>query len=496
MLRQGKSYIKKLISNMASGKVSIKIPSFRVSIGFGAGVACVFAVALALTYVFFGTALHSSNQFEDKFSKDAGAVCTQLVSEYGICKTQYMGEDSKYMLTGLSYIREMDFNGDGDAELLAVYNNNGVYYTEIWGYDGGEFQKLYSGKANSVAGDSSLGSWVTIYHDSGRYYIGELSTEDNTSMNLLTLSFSEFKVKKECSFDTVTETYTIDGEVNTLDFETIKLSYISENKAGLIAESVDNNIENFNTGEAVAVSAQKTDEQLMYSAYYSIIEKYNTKYGVAKYDSSSKICFADGLCTVKLIDFNGDGKDELLTVYRYNKKVSSEDKKGNYLLITEPAYKLEIYWWNGSKAQRVLENDGVSTMQEKDGADQFYILQKDGEKYNYCRNSYVYNENTSRVWKGTSRISVMDENGVFTPDLNAVVNNNYGYYSYYLDGKKTYKSKFKTTGYQVPYFCNEDDYDTSEFTLCYVQGTSDKGSDIMNGISQTEDTIEKIKAGR
>ena len=233
----------------------------------------------------------------------------------------------------------------------------------------------------------------------------------------------------------------------------------------------------------------------MKDAYYSVVEDLNAKYGKASYESGSDICYGAGLCAVRLIDFNHDGTDELLAVFRYDKKVSAEDKNGEHVLKEEPNYRMEVYAWNGSTAVRAFDSDGVSAMQEKDDDYRFYILQKDDEKTYICRNSYSYSAKTSRVWSGTSRISAQGENGIFEPIFTANAESDYGYMSYMINGEKSYRRDFEKNGCIVPYFCgNNTDYDDSEFEIRWLQGDSSKGSDIRNMISETQKTIRSLNS--
>ncbi|MCC8015945.1 MAG: hypothetical protein LIO43_00790 [Clostridiales bacterium] len=63
--------------------------------------------------------------------------------------------------------------------------------------------------------------------------------------------------------------------------------------------------------------------------------------------------------------------------------MAGEDSKGNYQLETEPEYMLEVYFWNGSTAVKALENDGISSMQDSQGNQRFFILQKKRRQNKY-----------------------------------------------------------------------------------------------------------------
>lgn len=407
-----------------------------------------------------------------------------------------MDTEDTYRLTGLSFVRSIDFDNDGSSELLIAFRSGNSYQVEVWGYHSGEFTTFYSEPANSSSAFPQSGYWISLYRRSGKTCIGSFSQEDQKTMELLSLHGNEFRSTDQCDYDAENDIYAVDGKINTANFETIRLSNLSASKAETVLDSVSAALENFSqSGEVqTQTAAAKTPQQLMNEAYYEVIQNQIRQYGEASYESGSRICYADGLCVVDLIDFNADGTDELLTVYRYSKKVAGTDNNGNYEAETEPEYKLEVYAWNGTAAQKIFENEGISQMQDEGSDDRFYILRLRGEKTDICKNTYTYNSNTSRIWKGTSRISEMTDDGKFESVFIAEVNSNYGYLTYSIDGKRVYSREFNKSGYIVPYFCNDDGYDDSEFKVIYLQGTSKRGSDINSAISNTESTIEKIRS--
>ena len=476
--------------------VKIKNSAQNTPLGFRAGIAVLLVCAIVVTPIAFYVQLSSETGSENRFDGDAAQVCAKIIGEYGSAKTELADTSGDiYRMSGLSFAREVDFDDDGNSELLIAYRNGSAYQVEVWGYDSGDFARLYSNSANVAMNHPEVGSWISLYRHSGKFYIGELSAEDGKTMSLLTLHGSKFKSSSECEYDPVNDIYAVNGEMNTSDFETVKLSNLSEGKAEYLLDSVSAAIDSFGTTDsgALPVSA-KSGEQLMAEAYSEIVQNYALKYGEPEYDSSSRVCYAKGLCVADLIDFNGDGVDELFTIYRFSKKVSATDENGEHVLKSEPEYKAEVHMWNGNTAVKAFEIEGISEMQDKDSSDGFYILRKNGSKTDICKNTYVYNEKTTRVWKGTSRISEMDEDGTFSPVFIAEINSNYGYETYQINGERVYRREFNTDGYVVPYFCNDDEYDTNEYTVVYLQGKSNRGSDIQKRISQTQKNIEDIRS--
>ncbi len=463
----------------------------RDFVSFRLGIIALVIASVVIACIFFSVHLKNSFSKIEQFYADAGAVCTQIISDYGPCQTVEIDVSGSncWRVSGLAYARQIDFDEDGSVELLVAYENSGVYYVEVWGYDSKDFVKLYTQKANTFADEEkNYGSFISIYHHSGKYYLGELSPDNGIDMGLFGLHGKKFKLDKNCEYDVANDYYTLDGKTNTAEFETIKLSYITSTKADRTVETVTNNISDFKTRSVQDIEKDKSPLELRNDAYYDIIEKYNEKFGKASYNSGSNLCYADGLCVVDLIDFNADGEDELLVIYRYDKVVAGKGDETE----TEPEYKLEVYSWNGTQARRAYETDGVSTMQDSSDDREFYILQHEDGKTNLCKNSYVHSTSSSRVWTATSRISAMDEESVFDTAFVAIVDCDWGYYSYQLDGKSISKSKFEDNGYKVPYFCNEDDYNKEEFDVVTLQGKSGFGGEIQSVVDETQKTIKQI----
>lgn len=452
----------RFFARAAENEALLKITAFMIFI--------VFFVSLVFG---FAHGVQKNAENEMRFKKDAGAVCTKIISKYGTTKTEKITDENGaalnlYRLTGLAFIRVIDFNNDNSPELLVCYEDGGVYYAEIWGYSKKEFVQYHSFVANSDKDDETLGSWLTLYHLGSKYYIGILSGEEN-EMALFGLSGKQFKQREKCLYDSKNDLYYVDGERATEDFETIRLSYLMPIRAQKTAEAVAEHLCELDTLDIEEIENTKTDEEKAADAYYEIVQKYNQKYGRAEVMTDGDLNYISGLAAVRRLDFNNDGAKELMLVYRYGKKVASEDKKGEMLIEENPTYYMEIYSWNAGGAKLIYENDGLSCFQY--GSDAvFYILRQENDIISVCNNSYVYDENTTRVWKATSRISSMNEDGRFEPVFTAEIKCNYDYMKYWIDGERVYKkAEFEKSGYQVPYFCSNDEFDSSLFTVNFLQ---------------------------
>ena len=179
--------------------------------------------------------------------------------------------------------------------------------------------RLYSHAANVAGNHPEAGYWISLDRHGSEFYIGELSAEDGKTMDLFSLHGGTFKSARQCEYDPVNDIYAEDGKINTADYETIRLSNLSASKAENLLDSVSTAINSFGAADdgALPVSA-KSGEELMAQAYSNVVQDYVSKYGRPQYDSSSRTCFATGLCVADLIDFNGYGVTALLTVYRFN----------------------------------------------------------------------------------------------------------------------------------------------------------------------------------
>lgn len=437
----------------------------------------------------FSHSINSQHRDNVQFNKDAGKVCTDYITKYGPVKWENLPFEkygkNKAKLTGLCYARQMDFNNDGSDELMVCYNNKNVYYLEVWGYDGKDFVKYYSQEANRTENEK-YGSWVAFYRKNNKYYICKSQPKTPEKVNLYMLRGKEFKKSSQCDYDYKDDIYSVKGKINAQDFETIKLSVIRSSKAELITETVSENISAFGSISVAAIESSKTDEQLKAQAYYSVIEKKNERYGKAKVNNQYGQSYADGVCVVKLIDFNGDGNEELFMVYRkIIKKSGTDNYTGEFIMTEEPVYCMEVYNWNGTVAKRIFSKDGISRYMSDENVK--YIMLKTGKKTTHiCHNSY--NFTTQFTYTASSKIYKM-KNENFSAIYNARMENDYGYKEYYIDDEYVYSSQFESEGYKVPLFLNDEgSVDETRYSVIYLSGKEQDKFD-----SVIEDTVNTIK---
>lgn len=451
-----------------------------------------FIVTLIVFILVFSHTISSQNKKNELFYTDAGKVCTDYITEYGSVKWETMDKNTygKNMarMTGFCYARQMDFDNDGSDELMLVYNNKNVYTLEVWSYVSKEFTKVYSQEANSTE-DTTDGSWIGLYHKNNRYYICKSEKATPEKVDMYSLRGDTFKKSSSCDYDYKNNIYSIKGKINAQDFETIKFSVIKSSRAEDIMDIVTANIDSFATVSVAKIESQKSSDQLKKEAYYQIVERRNSQYGKAKVVTENGKAFINGVALVKLVDFNNDGNEEMLIVYRKQvKKSATNYYTGEYIVIEEPTYCMEVYNWNGAVAKKIFSKDSVSNLM-RDNDINYVMLQNAKNTVDICMNSYSYR--SEYTYTAASRIYRLNKDETFESIFNAKVDSEYGYKQYYLDNEYTYQSSFENEAYRVPMFLNDDGkYDDKKYTVIYLSG--DKSEKFSTVISDTVKTIESL----
>ncbi len=430
-----------------------------------------FLIAVGIFIFGFAHTINSQNRKSDRYFQDAGNVCTEAIVNYGSSKWDYLneetyGEDMAY-LTGLCYARQMDFDDDGNDELMLCYNNGTEYILEVWSYIGKDFTNIYSESVNHT-GDVTDGSWISFYHKNNKYFICKSEPDTPEKVVIYALKGDAFKKHSECDYDYKNDIYSIKGKISAYDFETIKLSVIKSSKADSIVDLVTTTIQGFSTSADLLDDA-KSEEQLKAAAYYDVVSRKIKKYGNPKFKHEDGIDFVDGVSYVKQIDFNNDGNTELIIVYRKMiKKSTTDNRTGNSIVIESPAYCAEVYGWNGTIAKKLFYTDSLSRYYGTDTT-YYLMLQKSGDNTNICINDYTFTSQTS--YNASSKIYAL-EGESFEATYSASKNVEYGWSTYYINGERLYdESQFRSRGFEVPLFLNDEDtYDSSEYTVIYMSG--------------------------
>lgn len=494
--------------NMVDKSISVPRPSFndilskiktgllpKLNVVFLKFSAFIFFIIVIFVFVLvFNHSIESQNTKNKQYYADAGSVCTECINKYGTPKIENLksedyGKDMT-CITGLCYARQMDFDSDGNDELMLCYRNKSVYTLEIWSYVDKQFTKIYSDEANKT-NDIKDGNWIAFYYHNNNYYICKSAVDTPEKVSLLQLRKGEFKESASCDYDYKNNIYSINGKICANDFETIKLSVIKASKAERIVDTALENISGFDTVSVSTLNKQKTDAQLKAEAYSQIIEKRIEQYGESKLISDESSAYIDGVALAKLIDFNGDENDELLLVYRKMIKKRLENAYNNeYIVTEEPSYYIEVYSWNGLTANKIFSRDSISNYM-LDNSTNYIILKKNEKSVQICCNSYDYTNEYNYL--ASSKIFTYDGNG-FDSTFSAKQECSYGYKNYYLDNEYTYRSTFENEAYKVPKFLNDNgEFDNQVYSFIYVSGNNKDG--LQNTVNETIKTISELNAG-
>ena len=489
--------IKSGLSRLASGEILDDIRELRTMPNLKRAVLkltafAVFLIFVILFIIIFTATINSQNNKTELFLADAGKVCTDYMTKYGPIKSEPMkidsSDDELFMLTGLCYARQMDFDNDGDAELMVVYNNKNVYTLEVWSYVKKDFTKVYSQEANST-NDLTDGSWIGLYRKSNKYYICKSEKDEPEKVVFYALKGNSFKKDSYCDYDYKNNIYSIDGKINASDFETIKFSAIKSSRAEAITDTVTENLSALSSISAASLEKSKTPQELKNDAYYEIVEKRNNAYGKASEEAENGVTYIDGLAVVRLVDFNNDGNEELLLVYRKMVKKSSTDYySGQNIIIEEPAYCMEVYDWNGTVARKIFSRDNISNLMGHTDTN-FLMLRSTDNGYDICVNYYTYK--SDYTYTASSRIYRMEEDSKFGTIFSARVESEYGWKQYYIDNEYTYQSTFEDKAYEVPLFLNDSGSYGDEYSVTYLSTEQDE-KELDGVIDDTVKTIETL----
>ncbi len=129
--------------------------------------------------------------------------------------------------------------------------------------------------------------------------------------------------------------------------------------------------------QAIEKEAETGSTAAQYSAYYDLCMEYREKYGEPGWkkhpfsDPSDDAFDLAGLCVTQLIDFNGDGNEELLLGYANEK--TTEGVGTSY-------YQYEVWAWKDSKIVNVLPATMINGQEASFGWIEIAI-DKEGIKY-------------------------------------------------------------------------------------------------------------------
>ena len=455
----------------------------------------ILALFLLVIVIFVGVVfvfMHSINKENERiadFNKNAADVCDDYTLKYGNPNYENLYDNYKvegYGLTGVCFIRELDFDNDGISELMITYNKNGVYINEVWGYSGKKFKRLFSEEAAQKE-NKKKDAYSVLYRNKNRYFIAKFDSKKLSKFSLYHLRHGEFVKRYDVEYDGKTKAYTVEGKDDTDAFEKIKYSVLKEEKAAVCADDVTDLIDSFKGSEAD--SGQPQESMSLEAAYYSVIEEYNKRYGVSEYKTDNGIAYINGLAVVEFIDFDGDDKNELLLVYRKTVKERQENERGEESTVDVERYYCDIYRYSGSRAVIAYTDEGLSNKLNNTD-DIYYIIRREKHKAFYCSNSFI-NSDYGRHISAVSTEYKYQKNE-FKQNFKASYTTDYGYSKYYINGESVSKNEFNEKGYQVPLFNDEDDYDKEKYRVVYLQRKKLDGMNLKEIPKETENNIKTL----
>lgn len=172
----------------------------------------------------------------------------------------------------------MDFNGDKSDELMICYNDNNVYYLEVWGYHGGKFVQLYKEEANSSE-KVSEGYWTAFLQKRRQIFDLQERQEQAERGHALFASPRQIQKSGNATYDIGSDTYSIGGKDVKDKFETIELSCLRKSKAEVTVDLVSSNIDAFGNISSQAITNTLNEKERKANAYYEVVKKRIDKYG-------------------------------------------------------------------------------------------------------------------------------------------------------------------------------------------------------------------------
>ena len=236
--------------------------------------------------------------------------------------------------------------------------------------------------------------------------------------------------------------------------------------------------------QVAATTDSRTDEQKAADLYLAKCQEYIDQYGEPAVKSYPYDDLATGLAVAKLVDFNGDGMDELLLVYDTVPAPSSDQDA-----LTEDqqkAYKAEVWAYKDGDISKVYDEDG--TVEASNGAEMFVTMfTLDGTpclrslKIDYATGADASAEiyaSTYYTFDGSSFNSVLTLESTYS--------------------HSDYSSTYKVNGNPA----SESDYDTASaravegdtLHLVSFKNTRSAGNSASDTVSDTNATLDELKS--
>ena len=246
---------------------------------------------------------------------------------------QYAGREAFYSIQNIKEGKQpilliaSSFENEEEYETI---DDRSIYSKRCDAYD------CVNGEIVQVGSIFSLSGYLSLYTKDTEDYIA-------TRINTHSVYFTCIKDDKLYTYGYNTNNIIEDTVDYEEDGEYYDYAYGTRNYDDAIGEysKVGEIVfEKISEDKTIINDEAESDENDASTAYRNLIEKYESEYGSASLNEQEQ--FWTGLCFAKLLDFNGDGVDELILAY--------QTEPSN---IDNVEYIVELWTFDGSSAERV-----------------------------------------------------------------------------------------------------------------------------------------------
>lgn len=247
-------------------------------------------------------------------------------------------------------------------------------------------------------------------------------------------------------------------------------SYIDQEETEKIPETLEELKNNVKNGEKTDEAIMRYDDYQREKTYLDIVKSYMSSRG---YISSQQLVHYYGLCYAKLVDFDGDGIDELIIVRTFS------DYSPEQIPDTITDYITEVWAWKDGKIEQV--HSGEPHKYNGDGRE-LILLQKDGKWYLEEGNS---DADLNLIYYGYT-------DGKFQTEM--TVNTNIKTLSRTINGEEvtdeewnTLRNQYTITQkYAFQGYINETD------AQCAYKETSNTYAELLHAVKAAQETFQNI----
>ena len=248
------------------------------------------------------------------YSVSDGGILQNNIKLSKTTMTLYSGDKQILKVTGVSNIASIKWKSSDSR--IATVAKNGVVTAK----------KAGTCSVSAVVDKKTLTCTLTVK----KSYI-KLS---NTS---LTLNIGKSKTLKA----------TVNGKISKVSWKSKNKNIVTVNSSGKVIAKKAGKTEIYAKANGKTATCTVIVKQSVTSAYKKLIQQYEKKYGKAQLHISQYKHYWTGLCFAKLLDFNGDGTEELVLTYQ-TEKTNIDNMK----------YHVELWTFDGKTTKRIVS--GIS----------------------------------------------------------------------------------------------------------------------------------------